>query len=551
MKKKTQRLYRVSRYLLPGLLACVLAALWIVEYFLLDTPTHIRGYDPQMPYFLNSLAIFKSEPYHYIDHPGTPVELIGTFLIGLMRPFVGLRSDSYIQYLLENPERFFLVGYAFLTIASMVTIILLSRFSLRLKTTRDVLLGAGIGTLFFVLLPPTSFSTLLSWSHNSFNFAFGSLLLLGLYLALLREKPPSLQAVAVLGFFAGVLTAVQLYFSAWVIGVALSVGIYIFITSKRFTKTILYSSSVIASSVVGFVLSTLPILHRYREFTWWVKSLIFHQGIYGHGASGITTFPTLFQNLTDLVKSTPLLYLSSLFLVTLLAIAVWHLRSSLSKRPGWIALSIGLTIQLIITHILILKHPATTYLLAIAAILPFILALSVSAFQNNRGKMSFFISGLSILILLAFAYGALRTASSRMAFSNQLGHLVEEATQMRFMVAEEAGKSQESITVLWGYGTASSCFALRFGDIYSGGVFDDEIEKICPGDWMYDVWSEKAILPNGPQDIINSDDWDLLVVPAKKRPQNMDRSAKIINSGYGTVEYIIRIVAENGDDSGE
>jgi hypothetical protein len=497
-----------------------------------------------MPYFMNSLAIFKSEPYQYIDHPGTPVELIGTFLIGLMRPFVGLRSDSYILYLLENPEKFFLVGYAFLTIASMVTIIVLSRFSLRLETTRDVLQGAGIGALFFALLSPASFSTLLNWSHNSFNFAFGSLLLLGLYLALLREKPPSLQAVAALGFGAGVLTAVQLYFSTWVIGVALSVGIYVYLTSRRFTKTILYSSSIIASSVVGFVLSTLPILHRYREFTWWVKSLIFHQGKYGYGASGITSMPKLFQHLTDLAKSMPLPYLASLFLVTLLAIAVWHLRSSLSKRPGWLALSIGLTIQLILTHILILKHPATTYLLAIAAILPFILALSVSAFQNNRGKMSFFISGFSILIILSFVYGALRMASSRMEFSNRLGHLVEEATQMRFMVAEEAGKSQESITVLWGYGTASSCFALRFGDIYSGRVFDGEIEKICPGDWMYDVWSEKAILPNGSQDLINSDDWDLLIVPAKKRPQDMDHTGKIYNSGYGTVEYITRSVTD-------
>jgi len=544
MKKKTQGLYRVSRYLLPGLLACVLAALWIIEYFLLETPTHIRGYDPQMPYFLNSLAIFKSEPYQYIDHPGTPVELIGTFLMGLMRPFVGLRSDSYILYLLENPEKFFLVGYAFLTIASMATIIMLSRFSLRLETTRDVLQGAGIGALFFVLLPPISYSTLLNWSHNSFNFAFGSLLLLGLYLVLLREKLPSLQAVAALGFGAGVLTAVQLYFSTWVIGIALSVGIYIYLTSKRFTKTILYSSSVIVSSVVGFILSTLPILHRYREFTWWIKSLIFHQGKYGYGASGITTLPKLFHNLTDLVKSMPLPYLSSLFLVTLLAIAVWHLRSSLSKRPEWIALSIGLTIQLIITHILILKHPATTYLLAIAAILPFILALSVSAFQNNRGKMSFFISGLSILVLLSFAYGALRMASSRIEFSNRLSNLVEEATQMRFMVAEEAGKSQESIAVLWGYGTASSCFALRFGDIYSGGVFDSEIENICPDDWMYDVWSEKAILPNGPQDLINSDEWDLLVVPAKKRPQDMDHAGKIFYSEYGTVEYITRSVTD-------
>src|SRR5688500_20285374 len=41
-----------------------------------------RDYDPEMAYFLNSLAPFKGAPYFYTDHPGTPVEMIGTILLG-------------------------------------------------------------------------------------------------------------------------------------------------------------------------------------------------------------------------------------------------------------------------------------------------------------------------------------------------------------------------------------------------------------------------------------------------------------------------------------
>jgi hypothetical protein len=65
----------------------LLAGFWLYASILLTGPQPTyRDYDPQMAYFLNSLAPFRGAAYFYTDHPGTPLEMIGTTLLGI--PYV-------------------------------------------------------------------------------------------------------------------------------------------------------------------------------------------------------------------------------------------------------------------------------------------------------------------------------------------------------------------------------------------------------------------------------------------------------------------------------
>jgi hypothetical protein len=432
--------------ILPAiLLACILAIVFGQELLDSSTPHYVQSYDPELPYFLNSLAIFKSEPYQYYDHPGTPVELIGTFIIGVMRPVVGVRSGAYISYLLERPQTFLLYAHALITVLSMITLIMISRFSLPIRKRSDIVQGAGIGVLFFVLIPSVSFSTLHIWSHNSFTYAFGTLLLFGLFLALVHDKHLSFQLSILLGIGAGALTAVQLYFFTWVIGMLVSVGIYAFLNSRRWRNVIILVCGVLVGSGLGFVISTLPILHRYRELSWWIKGIIFHQGLYGSGPAGITSFSLMIQNLRSLAGKTPLIYLASLLVLILLGVSARIYRTSLSRRPGWVALSIGLSIQLILTHGIILKHPQTVYLLSVAAILPFILALCVLAFRYGSKKADLGLTVLSVVILTGFVIGAYQAVASWKAKSSQLNNLKEEAEQVIDSVATNSLGPGDSI----------------------------------------------------------------------------------------------------------
>ena len=63
---------------------------------------------------MNSLAIFKNGRYGYIDHPGTPVQVVGTILLGGMYPFTKDVPGGFVSYYLREPGRFLDVAHALL-----------------------------------------------------------------------------------------------------------------------------------------------------------------------------------------------------------------------------------------------------------------------------------------------------------------------------------------------------------------------------------------------------------------------------------------------------
>src|SRR5215211_3217894 len=84
----------------------LLAGFWLYASIIIKGPQpYYRDYDPEMAYFMNSLAPFKGAPYFYTDHPGTPVEILGTMLLGAAYAFCNNRANFISDYL-ENPASF-------------------------------------------------------------------------------------------------------------------------------------------------------------------------------------------------------------------------------------------------------------------------------------------------------------------------------------------------------------------------------------------------------------------------------------------------------------
>jgi hypothetical protein len=73
--------------------------------------------------FMNPLSTFESQVYLYFDQPGTPVEVIGTVIMAIMRPATNLGSDAFRTHLLMRPELFLGAAHGLLTLASICTLI--------------------------------------------------------------------------------------------------------------------------------------------------------------------------------------------------------------------------------------------------------------------------------------------------------------------------------------------------------------------------------------------------------------------------------------------
>jgi hypothetical protein len=207
----------------------------------------------------------------------------------------------------------------------------------------------------------------------------------------------------------------------------------------------------------------------------------------------------------------------------------------------WWSLAPALTVQVVLTLLSIGKHPGAIYLLAVAAVLPILYGLSVEVIRQEAPAGKWAALVLSTLVLVGFVYGL---GSAIAAHRRTVARAEQSEADLRRLESEiQARTGKDSIAVLWGYGTTSPCYALRFGNIYTANLFSRELQDICPNDWMYDVWGELAILADGPVRLEESRDWDLLVVPADFLPANAAELGEVIRSdvesGFGPVVYLV------------
>jgi len=343
-------------------------------------------YDPEFPYFMNSLAVFKGKPYIYIEHPGIPVELLGTGLLALTYPFIQGTSDTFVMYHLSRPELFLTLVRAFLSLFGLICVFLLSRHSVRIKHWTDAFFSIAVAATFFAVLSPLTFDSLTYWSHNSFNFPFGTLLLLLLLMRLRSNQEIRWWEISLFGMGAGILTAVTIYHATWVIGIAVAICISDFLKKRRWHKIILSGLIVGISSIFGFIVATIPMAKRYRYFLWWVKHLITHQGRYGKGEIGITSLNQLQKNFAALWSEAPILFISLCIAIALILLTLIIHRRKLNQNPGLWGIALGLSVQSIATFLIILKHYGRTYLLAVAAILPLLLSAVYSLLSQSNPR---------------------------------------------------------------------------------------------------------------------------------------------------------------------
>jgi hypothetical protein len=136
----------------------LLAGFWLyasASIIFTGSQPHYRDYDPEMAYLLNSLAPFKGAPYFYTDHPGTPVEILGTVLLGAAYLFFTDQA-SFINYYLENPVYFLSVARGLITLLSLLCAICFFLTALATLQKPNAYLALSLGLLFYGLHPDAS-----------------------------------------------------------------------------------------------------------------------------------------------------------------------------------------------------------------------------------------------------------------------------------------------------------------------------------------------------------------------------------------------------------
>jgi hypothetical protein len=519
MESADTRVVRRQTVLNPGLIQSAGTALLVAglaAYGLLVTvvaPISTRVfYDPAVQYMLASLAVFRGASYHYIDHPGTPVELLGTLGLALTYPFVSGAPEGFIAHHLAHPEQFMAMAQGFLAVTSIATCVFFIKSALVVRHWSQALAAVGLGGTFFGL-HPDAFSTLAIWSHASFCFIGGTLLSSFVLLAVRQPHRTRWRAVLALGFACGVLTSIQLYFAAWVIGTAIALTLAARLSGLKTRYALRRGEATFAMAAFGFVVATLPIHDHYLEFASWIVSLSTHEGIYGDGPQGFSSPELLASNALDLVQQQPVL-----FAVTAAALALTLVRIVRPTTTGQAGITLravgaGLVIQTLVLIVLVAKHPGSKYLLPIAATLPVLLAVMLESTEPLAATSRRFAVAVGVVGLVFFGNG-LRTAfDSHVDLANTLRRDDTSMEVWLDSMASKRGVNRDSLRILWTYGTTSQCYAIWYAEWSTDYLFQNDVARLCPRDGNLDIWQGSVSSSSGSVDVKNVSDWDVEVIP--------------------------------------
>ncbi|MGH2627275.1 MAG: hypothetical protein ACRDHY_11565, partial [Anaerolineales bacterium] len=419
---------------------------------------------------------------------GTPVEVLGSLLLAITRPWTRALGVLFIPYHVANPQVFLGLAHAFGTLTSVACVILLARQAVPGEGPRAVLGSAACAVCFFAAYPSAAFGVLTGWSHNSFAFSFGTLLLAGWALRLRRGGDVSFAESAVAGLAAGLLAAVQLYFLAWGFGLLVGLALYGWLHGRDIPAVVARAGAAVFGLAAGFSIGVAPVMFRFREFYHWVDRLLFHQGRYGGGPEGVAEGTRWFENLRRLSQQSPWTFILTALIVGLVFMAMWERRASPRRHPAWWASVSALLSMVALLFWAIGKHPGLHYLVAVIAVLPLLFGLALEVLVQRDGWKGVLATGAGALAVTAFVVGAGMTAAGQARTARQIA-AAEEILERDFReYAARSGRDPAQLTILWVYGVPSRCMALRFGDLSTGLALENEVDALCPNEWAYEVW---------------------------------------------------------------
>jgi hypothetical protein len=535
------------RFLLTALFTIGIGVWWLFSQVLLPLPVHV-GADPQIAYMLSSLSPFKGEAYTFIDHPGTPVEILGTLILALTFPFMGADRASFIMAHIQNPSLFLIMARMLLVLGSVSTLVVLAKHILRKVHWTDELAACAVAVLFFAIYP-RAFDQIVAWSHNSFSYPLAAMLGLGVILIFRDQRGGTKRGRIMLGALFGVLTAIQLYFFTWVLG-AMVAALVFSLLDRDGMQAVEFIIQFGAASLGGFIIATLPIASRYGEFVRWIVQIGSHQGRHGSGPPGFISLSGAASNLQTLVYQAPLFFMAMVLTLLLLATALIRESSSWRSKQGLWACAAGFAAQLLVILILIIKHPGILYLQAAVVSLTLLLGVTLDLLRpDNASESGVFrlgVFGLSLLVFALFVFGELRAFLVHRAEAEQVNTAEAEISSFLEAYPSEQGVDEDALTQLWVYGMPSDCQALWYGNRYAHYVFTPEIGALCPHVLNYDLWEEVVTKPDGSLVPLTEVGWDLIVAneaamldfPELREVGEVIRSGVILGT-FGRIVYIV------------
>lgn len=487
---------------------------WWAEYTLVTPVPLYYRYGEIVTYFIDSLAVFNGATYSYIDHPGTPVSIIGSILLALTYPFT--TGPDFTLYHLSHPLIFVTLTNIFLTLSFIISALYFQRVS-RSTLTRMPLIASLFVSLMYFFLHTQSFDGITLWNHNPFAFPFGMPLLLLLFFMIKDNRALGTRQLLLLGFLGGAFSAVQFFFIVWPICFIITIFIFYRMIKETMWTALKAGFLLAISAIVGFLTATLPIIAKLPDFFRWIINVAASKNRYDQGGHQFFSWKELLDGFSNLNHTQPVLYQAAAILIIIFLLLVLIRNNNTPPQFGLSALGLGLAAQTVFLTLMFIREPGHLYGLSIAATLPVLALIDLKLLEQKLDHASLpkydVIYGIVIAFLLIFA--CIKT------FSN----LKNAITNYRNIITSENRMYADADKFISGYAktvgrdpviihtpdAVNECAALLFGRSYARLDIDAQLSQICPNQYYMDYWIKRVII-NDKHYYLMEMDWDLLIV---------------------------------------
>jgi Glycosyltransferase family 87 len=346
--------------------------------------THIH---PVYAYLFSSLQIAAGEAPQHIDHPGTPVQILGGAVIWLVAVASGAATatEAVVAAVLAEPERYlqFMNGALGALVAAALWIL-----AWRLTAALGGL-AYGLAGQLLLLASPSALLALHRFAAEGMLIAVSLLLGAALISMLASDATPERDPGS------GPADAVLL-------GGLLGLGIATKLTVIPFGVLLLvprrlgHKIAAIAAAGVALLIATIPIWSRFDAISSWISALALHSGRYGSGPRGLPALADTVKGAAEIALSEPGLALSAP--VILAAVLVSRRRG---EEPAAQRVLVCGLLAIAGQCLLALKNPEPRYVLPSAvlacALVPVALRLLLAG--RTAAAMRWVLPGFALLTI--------------------------------------------------------------------------------------------------------------------------------------------------------
>jgi len=440
------------------------------------------GYDPEYAYLFNALNIARFRLAGHIDHPGTTMQVAGGLVLqGAW--MVDPRNENLSRAVMTEPEHYVRILNIATAIMGSLAIFLIALFLFR--KVHNIWYA-----LILQLTPFVSGFVL----FNGFTRVTQEMMLMAAAMAMAavsvywffqQDKSRIKGFILLFGIVSGFGMASKILFAP------------LMIIPMILLETIPEKKKYLLTSMISFVVFTLPVIPMYPNIAYWIFRLFIHTGQYGSGDIGIVDTSSYFSELINLFIISPVLavaFFGSVFL--LLVFQVFRFLKKPMPNPVAARILLAVVLAQAAGYLLVAKQPKEAYLLPYECLtgvnVIVLLHLLISLFPRKTLKT--ILTGL-ITIMLGVAvipYGLARKLTIYSADKNAAWEYAWQAA------TSDPGKH----AVIFAHPGSSPMAGLYFGNVYSHRRYDTDLQLLYPDFYVLDGvskeiyhWGGKPVSP--------------------------------------------------------